>query len=117
MKKKIAILLAALSAAAVLTACGGADLEGRYVCVEENPRIELGLTELTFTEDAVTGVQYGAFSFDEMNWEVKDGKLILSETLLYTEGLETGEEDFVYEYAFEAKGDSIFLDGVEFKKK
>ncbi len=92
------------------------ELSGRYVCDDQSPDIELGLTELTFTETGVTGVQYGAFAFDEMEWEVKDGKLILTDVIVY-QVFDPGERVDIYEYDFEMKGDSIFLDGVEFQKK
>ncbi len=114
-KMKLKFGLIALLAAFTLTACGDTEPSGRYVIVDPTMRVELGLTELTFTEDGVTGVQYDAFPFEKMDWELKDEKLILTDVIVY-QYFDPGERTDVYEYDFEMKDDSIFLDGVEFKK-
>ncbi len=86
----------------MLTACV-AKLNGTYVNDE-------GIIKQSFTFEDDNKVIVSAFGIDvEGKYEIKDGTITITYSLL----------NFSYnmEKSFEKKGDSIFIDGVEFTKE
>lgn len=94
----------------MVSSCGG--LSGTYVSVEESPNIDGRICKITFDGDTCTLVDHIDFVFPDMSWEVSGDKLLISG--IWNSFL--GATELSYEYEFRQEGDSIFLDGAEFKK-
>ncbi len=108
--RTIVTFMAAIMLTLSFVSCGG--LSGTYVSVEESPNIDGRICKITFDGDTCTLVDHIDFVFPDMNWEVSDNKLLISG--IWNSFL--GATELSYEYEFRQEGDSIFLDGAEFKK-
>lgn len=114
MKKIISALLAAISLFILLASCsgGGSALSGTYQCDERRPDIDGRFYKITFEGDKCT-VYESSFSYDNLDWALNGDKLSVTGDVKFI----MGNVHFDYEYTFAKEGDSIFLDGVEFKKQ
>ncbi len=105
--KLIALCIAVVLVFALVGSCGSSKLKGTYVST--NPWAQV--TKLVFQGNRVTVTDISVNV--RCSYKLKDDRLVISGTTTLL-GTEVAVD---YDYAFEKKGDSIFLDGQEFVKQ
>lgn len=90
----------------IITSCGNETLSGTYTCVDKS----VNITKLKFSGKNVIVVDYGI----EINgtYKIIDGIIEINGIIPV---LDT-TIDIDYEYKIEIEKDSIFLDGIEYRK-
>lgn len=112
MKKLISALLIIATVSILLVSCGGSSLSGTYRCDDEYPDIEGDIYKIKFDGDKCT-IYDSICGYGVLDWKVEDGKL----RVWGDADLGIFDIEIDYEYEFTKDGNSIFLDGVEFKKQ
>lgn len=112
MKKLISVLLIIATVSILLVSCGGSSLSGTYRCDDEYPDIEGDIYKIKFDGDKCT-IYDSICGYGVLDWKVEDGKLLIWGDA----DLGIFDIEINYEYKYTKEGNSIFLDGVEFKKQ
>lgn len=112
MKKIISVLLLLSALSVLFVSCTAGGLSGTYKCDNDSPNIDGQIYKIKFDGEKCT-VYDSICAYGILDWTLNDGKLLI-----------TGDADLGifnveidYEYEFSKDGNSIFLDGIEFKKQ
>lgn len=105
--KILALALALVLVIGLISGCSSAKLKGTYV--SKDPWAQV--TRLVFQGNRVTVTDISVQV--KCSYKLKDDRLIINGTTTFL-GTELAVD---YDYSFEKKGDSIFLDGREYIKQ
>lgn len=105
--KVLLIFMMIICISGTCTACGGGKLSGTYVSKDSSEVI----SKFVFQGNRVTVVDLGVQV--RCSYKLEDDRLIINGTTTFL-GTEIAVD---YDYAFEKKGDSIYLDGKEYVKQ
>lgn len=112
MKKIISVLLIIATVSILFVSCTGSSLSGTYRCDDEYPDTKGDIYKIKFDGDKCT-IYDSICGYGVLDWKVEDGKL----RVWGDADLGIFDIEIDYEYEFTKDGNSIFLDGVEFKKQ
>lgn len=105
--KILALVLALVLVIGLISGCSSAKLKGTYVSKDPWSQV----TRLVFQGNRVTVTDVSVQV--KCSYKLKDDRLIINGTASFL-GTELAVD---YDYAFEKKGDSIFLNGQEYIKQ